>query len=87
MFEFIYNVILSYASSNEFVSLPKFWVMSVVVEQLDINRARLLVNMFIEQTAFIARSFDGVCLVKIESRRILHHRMKISFMLINRLTN
>lgn len=58
---------------------------SAVMEQLDINWARLLVNLFIEHATLISHSFNGDQLVKIEARRILHHGMKISFMLINHL--
>lgn len=75
LFEFVHNILLSYAGSNKFVSLPKFRVMSAVMEQVDINWARLPINLFIEQTTLISRSFDGDQLVKIEARQILHHGM------------
>lgn len=37
LFEFIHKVFISYAGSNESVSLPKFRVMSAVMKQLDVN--------------------------------------------------
>lgn len=61
--------------------------MSTVIEQLDVNWVRLLINQFFKETTLISLKLEGGHVVKIEANRVLHHGMKISYMLLNRLPN
>lgn len=81
LFEFIHSVFLSYAGYNENVSLPKLRIMSAVLKQLDVNWARLLVNLLIVEATRITQVLDGDRVVEIKVKYPLHHRTKISFLL------
>lgn len=59
--------------------------MSVVIKQLDVNWARLLVNLLIEEVGLITRVHDGDRVVKVKASQPLHHDMKIIFLLLSHL--
>lgn len=48
LFDFVHMVFLSYAGTNDSVTHAKFKVMTAVVKNMNVNWARLLVNLFIE---------------------------------------
>lgn len=49
LFEFVHNVFLSYAGSNEAVTFAKFKLLAPIVRQLSVNWGRLLVNLFLKE--------------------------------------
>ncbi len=79
IFEFVHNVFCSYLGSNESVTLLKLRVITAVVKQLNVNWARLLVNLFIKEAAELP--------ARVKTNTPIRHGTKLSIILQRTLTN
>lgn len=67
------------------VSLTKVQSYDSGVKNLDMNWARLLVNLFMEEAAFITQIGEGKKVYEVKVGRPLHHGCKISILLLSHL--
>lgn len=66
LFDFIQKVFMAFSRTYESVTLPKFKYITAVVQRLNVNWARVLVNLLLEEATQLSQTKEAgqVILVK-----------------------
>lgn len=83
LFDFVQKVFMAFSGTHESITLPKFKCITTVVQKLNVNWARVLVSLLLEEATQLSKVTDKGRVFPIKQERPIRHGCKVSVLLHN----
>lgn len=86
LFDFVQKVFMAFAGIHKSATLPKFKVLTAVMQNFSVNWERVLLNLLYDESKMITPVNDRNKVMDVNFGRPLHHGCKVNFMMHDLMT-